>query len=174
MEANGSIRSLAAPRLRTLLRQSIDALHASFLQATPRHRLATQLHKHDTDSSFDQTETEYRSKTLAVLKQDHYATLRESEDYLDRVPALQSGLCDITRCMRACDANTLDAETVAAGHSEMGADGLGVHLQQLSKLYAQETAALQLALSTCIKPSFAGVLKSINTDCTFWTRRGSA
>jgi hypothetical protein len=147
MEANGSIRSLAAPRLRTLLRQSIDALRASFLQATPSRR-ATQDHKHDADSSFDQVETEYRSKTLAVLKQDHYAMLHESEDYLDRVPALQTGSFGIQRGACVCDAITLDAETVAAGLSEMGADGLGVHLQQLSKLYVQETAALQLALST--------------------------
>src|SRR4051812_16350318 len=107
MEANGSTRSLAAPRLRTLLRQSIDALRASFLQATPSLR-ATQHHDHQTESSSERMEAEYWSKTLAVLKQDHYAMLRESEDYLNRVPALQLG--SFTTALCVCQSATVDAE----------------------------------------------------------------
>jgi phosphoenolpyruvate carboxylase len=106
MEANGPVQSLAAMRLRTLLRRSIDALRSAFRavpSASPSSTPTASSHSEKSSAEAEGTErdADYWNRTLAVLKQDYYALLNESEEHLDRLADILPGTRTRTRTTTA-------------------------------------------------------------------------
>jgi phosphoenolpyruvate carboxylase len=104
MEANGPVQSLAAMRLRTLLRRSIDALRSAFRavpSASPSSTASSHSEKSSAEAEGTERDADYWNRTLAVLKQDYYALLNESEEHLDRLADILPGTRTRTRTTTA-------------------------------------------------------------------------